>query len=71
MIRTCPEAFKSNTAHAMFAHDAARELARTNDRFDRSRFVMACMPRHHIGTRHANVWERTASNVNAFPLSAR
>lgn len=54
------DVFSSNGMHAVFASELAHELAEENPRFDRSRFILACMPRTHVGTRHANVWERIA-----------
>ena len=55
--------FRSNTAHAAHAGMLAERLAKTNPRFDRSRFVLACMPRWMVGTSQSNVWERMARNV--------
>lgn len=59
-IADSADRFKSNTAHAEFAADVARELAQTNSAFDRGRFILAAMPSTHVGTRHANAWERVA-----------
>jgi hypothetical protein len=61
VIASSGSRFKSDTAHAGFAADVAEALARTNDRFDRSRFIAACQPSWTVGTRHANAWERAAS----------
>jgi len=52
--------FKSNKAHAAFAGMMADTLTTTNPRFDRQRFVMACMPKWMVGTRHEATWEREA-----------
>lgn len=55
--------FRSNTAHAAHAGMMAERLATTNPRFDRSKFILACMPRWMVGTNKCNVWERMARNV--------
>jgi hypothetical protein len=60
LIAASRSRFKSNTAHARYAGDVADALRWTNDRFDRSRFVMAAMPAAWVGTRHATAWERQA-----------
>jgi hypothetical protein len=54
------EAFTSNTRHARFAGAMADALARTNDRFDRERFILAAMPRAWVGTGHSAAWELEA-----------
>jgi len=59
-IRDGREWFSSITAHAYFVSDMADVLASTNPRFDRCRFVGACMPRAWVGTRHEATWERIA-----------
>lgn len=55
------ESFRSNLAHAQFASDMAKTLAETNPRFDRPKFIMACMPKAWVGTKHSSAWERIAS----------
>lgn len=52
------EFFSSNTAHAQFANNMANTLAMTNLRFNRKRFIMACMPRAWVGTNKSTVWEQ-------------
>ena len=54
----------NNYRHAMLAVEFASALAETNPRFDRARFIMACMPRHMVGTSKANVWERRARSAD-------
>lgn len=60
VIRDGEGDFKSNNAHARFAAMTASHLAQENPRFDRGRFVMACMPSWMVGTNKANPWERIA-----------
>lgn len=55
--------YRSNTAHAYFARKMADVLATTNPRFDRSRFILACMPRVFVGSNKSNVWERAARSA--------
>ena len=62
-IRDGRRAFKSNTAHAKYAAETAGRLAHTNTNFDPARFVIACMPRAWVGTRHAAAWDRAAEMV--------
>lgn len=64
-IRDGREHFASNRAHARFAGEMADALAPTNGRFDRSRFVLACMPPAWVGTRHEAAWECVARKVSA------
>jgi len=59
-IRDGREHFASKGAHARFAAEMADALAATNGRFDRARFVGACMPRAWVGTRHEATWKRIA-----------
>ena len=54
------ELFNNNLAHAQFASRIARVLANDNVRFDRSRFIMACMPRAWVGTNKSSHWARIA-----------
>ena len=61
LIANGREHFKSNTAHAKFAAEAADELARWNPNFDRQRFIHAAMPGVWVGTKHETAWEREAS----------
>jgi hypothetical protein len=58
--RESGDLFRSNSAHAIHAGRLAAMLAEDNARFDRARFIAACMPTWMVGTRHANVWERVA-----------
>lgn len=60
-LREAWRSFSSNTAHARFVGDLARELAADNGRFQGGRFVMASMPRFRVGTSGATAWERVAS----------
>lgn len=60
-IRDGREYFGSNTGHAQFASDFAQRLTETNPRFDRARFIMACMPSAWVGSSKANPWDRIAS----------
>lgn len=62
VIRDRASSFKSNAAHAAFASCMAHMLREENPHCDRSRFILACMPRWMVGTNKANVWERIASN---------
>jgi len=62
-IRASYSDFKSPTAHARFATNMADKLAAFNPRFDRPRFIEHCTPRHYIGTRHANAFERAYENA--------
>jgi len=62
-IRVSVHDFKSPTAHARFAANMATTLATFNPRFDRARFIDACTPRHYVGTRHANAFERASENA--------
>ena len=59
-VRGSREDFASNKAHAEFASHMAFSLAEFNPRFDRARFVMACMPTAWVGSNKANIWERIA-----------
>jgi hypothetical protein len=59
-IRDQREHFASNTAHARFASATAATLSTTNPRFDRSRFILACMPTAWVGSPKSNIWERLA-----------
>ena len=65
MIRDNRYGFKSNTAHAQFAADAAATLAGTNPRFNRDKFIRACMPSHIVGTRLENAWDRAMDSGRA------
>jgi hypothetical protein len=47
-------------AHVKMAAHMANHLEETNPRFNRSVFILACMPRWMVGTAHANRWEREA-----------
>lgn len=60
-IRHLRHTFKSNAAHVEAARVMAYSLADTNPRFDRAKFIMACMPTAWVGTNKANVWEREAA----------
>ena len=58
VIRDNREEFRSNTSQAAFAAAFAGELATTNDRFDRVRFLEACRPSWVVGTSHEAAWDR-------------
>ena len=55
-IRDGREHYSSNKAHATHAAEVANVLAYTNPRFDRVRFVLACMPKAWVGTGKSSAW---------------
>jgi hypothetical protein len=50
--------FAHNIAHARFAAELADELKSNHARFDKARFIKACMPTWLVGTRGEQAWDR-------------
>jgi len=55
--------YRSNAAHVAAACVLADTLALDHPRFDRARFITACMPRVYVGSRLSNPWERAIARV--------